>query len=68
MVIWAVQGALGLVMAIGGFTVCREFRRNDEQETRIRVVEQAIVEMSYIRRDVAETKQDVKRLMERGHQ
>ena len=63
--IWAVQGALGFVMAIGGFTVYREFTRNDDQEVRLRMAEQAIVELSFIRRDVAETKADVKELKER---
>ena len=63
--IWVVQGAVALVVGISGFTVAREFTRNDDQEVRLRTVEQAIVELSYIRRDVAETKADVKELKER---
>jgi len=65
MVIWAVTGVLSLIVVVSGWTITREFVRNDDQEVRLRTVERAVVELSFIRRDVAETKADVKELKER---
>jgi len=67
-ILWVGQAILGVMMGLGGFTMVREFGRNDDQEIRLRMVEQAVVEIQFIRRDVSETRANVDKLMERGCQ
>ena len=67
-ILWVGQAILGVMMGLGGFTMVREFGRNDDQEIRLRMVEQAVVEIKFIRRDVSETRANVDKLMERGCQ
>ena len=61
--IWAVNGLLILVLTIVGFSANREIARNDEQELRIRAVEQACVELKIMRIDLSEMKGDIKTLV-----
>ena len=63
--IWCVNGLLALVLSLVGFEVSREFKRNDDQEARIRAVEQACVKVEGIQRDIAEMKGDLKILLRR---
>jgi hypothetical protein len=60
---WAVNGLLVLVLTIVGFSANREIVRNDEQELRIRAVEQACVELKIMRIDLSEMKGDIKTLV-----
>ena len=60
---WAVNGLLVLVLSIIGFSANREIARNDEQELRIRAVEQACVELKIMRIDLSEMKGDIKTLV-----
>jgi hypothetical protein len=62
-VIWAVEGLLALVLTLVGFSAQREISRNDEQELRIRAVEQACVEVRIMRSDLTEMKSDIKTLV-----
>jgi len=64
-VIWCVNGLLALVLTLLGFDAKREISRNDDQETRIRAVEQACVEMKGMQRDIVEMKTDIKTLLKR---
>jgi len=52
-----------LVLTIVGFSANREIARNDEQELRIRAVEQACVELKIMRIDLSEMKGDIKTLV-----
>ncbi len=61
--VWCVNGLLALVLALVGFEARREISRNDDQEARIRAVEQACVKMNGIERDIAEMKADIKMLL-----
>lgn len=63
MAIWAVNGLLAIVLALVGFSANREITRNDEQELRIRAVEQACVEVKIMRTDITEMKGDIKTLV-----
>jgi hypothetical protein len=60
---WAVNGLLVLVLTVVGFSANREIVRNDEQELRIRAVEQACVELKIMRIDLSEMKGDIKTLV-----
>ena len=62
-VTWATNILLTLVLAIIGFSARREIARNDEQEIRIRAVEQACVELKIMRIDISEMKGDIKTLV-----
>ena len=64
-VIWSAQAAMGLIVAVVAWNVTREFNRNDAQEIRLRAVEQAVVEIQFMRADLSEVKADVKDLMNR---
>jgi hypothetical protein len=61
--IWLVNGLLAIVLALVGFSANREIVRNDEQETRIRSVEQACVKVEIMSRDITEIKGDIKTLV-----
>lgn len=63
MAIWAVNGLLALTLAIVGFSAKREIARDDEQEIRIRAIEQACVEVRIMRSDISEMKADMKVLL-----
>jgi hypothetical protein len=58
--LWAVNGVLALVIAICGFDISREFKRNDEQERRIVATEMAIgkieVKLDYIAKGIDDLK------------
>ena len=60
---WAVNGMMVLILALVGFSANREIARNDEQELRIRAVEQACVEVKIMRSDLTEIKSDIKMLV-----
>jgi uncharacterized protein YcfL len=60
---WAVNGMMVLILTLVGFSANREIARNDEQELRIRAVEQACVEVKIMRSDLTEIKGDIKMLV-----
>lgn len=63
--IWCVNGLLALVLTLVGFDAKREYNRNDDQEERLRTVEQACVKLESVQRDIAEMKGDLKILLRR---
>ena len=63
--VWAINGLLGILLTILGWTAVRECARNDEQDRRIQAVERALVRMDYMAADIGEIKADVKALMQR---
>ncbi len=64
-VVWVVDGLLGAVALLGGFIIRREISRNDDQDERLRKVEQSCVQIETIKEDVKEVKRDVKTLLMR---
>ena len=64
-VIWSAQAAMGLIVAVVAWNVTREFNRNDAQEIRLRAVEQAVVEIQFMRADISEMKTALNRLADR---
>ena len=65
LVLWAVNASLALVVAVGGFSLSREYERNDEQERRITAGElsNARIEtkLNYIAAGIEELKSEVRR-------
>jgi hypothetical protein len=60
--LWAVNGLLTVTLAIVAWNADREFKRNDDQEKRIQVIERACVKMDYMFDDVKEIRTDLKKL------
>jgi len=60
--LWAVNGLLTVTLAIVAWNADREFKRNDDQERRIQVIERACVKMDYMFDDVKEIRTDLKKL------
>ena len=63
MAIWIVNGLMALILTLVGFSANREIKRDDEQELRIRAVEQVCVEVRIMRSDISEIKGDIKTLV-----
>jgi len=61
--LWAVSGLLVFTVGVIGFSAKREIARDDEQEVRIRAIEQACVEVRIMRTDITEMKADMKTLL-----
>ncbi len=60
---WVINTLVFIVLAVIGWNATREFSRNDDQEQRIRAVEQACVEVKIMRADMVEIKSDLKTLL-----
>jgi hypothetical protein len=61
--LWAVNGLFTVMLAIVAWNADREFKRNDDQEKRIQVMERACVKMDYMFEDVKEIKTDLKKVL-----
>jgi hypothetical protein len=61
--LWAVNGLFTVTLAIVAWNADREFKRNDDQEKRIQVMERACVKMDYMFEDVKEIKTDLKKVL-----
>ena len=59
LLMWVTNGILLILIAVIGFMNQREYARNDDQECRLRTVEQAVVEIKFISDDV----RDIKRMV-----
>ena len=66
-IVWTLSGLSGLLVlitTIGGYTMSREYNRNDDQGQRIRLLEQSqernSVTLKYISEDISEVKEDMK--------
>ena len=57
------QIVIYILLGIIGFSVTREYTRNDDQEERLRSVEQACVTIPLMRSDITEIKGDMKILL-----
>ena len=66
-VLWVLSGLLIFVTSVGGYTIKREYNRNDNQGQRIQLLERGqertTVTLEYISTDLSEVKDDVKALL-----
>jgi hypothetical protein len=61
--VWAANGLLAVTIAVIGFSANREIQRDDEQEIRLRAIEQTCVEIRIMRQDITEMKGDMKTIL-----
>ena len=60
---WIINILMLILIAIIGFGSSREYTRNDDQEVRLRDVEQVCVTVPLMRSDITEIKGDLKTLL-----
>jgi len=60
---WISQILIFILLGIIGFSATREYTRNDDQEQRIRAVEQVCVEVRIMGRNIIDMQGDLKTLL-----
>ena len=60
---WIINLLMLILIAIIGFGSSREYTRNDDQDVRLRTVEQTCVMIPLMRSDITEIKGDLKTLL-----
>jgi len=60
---WVVNILMLILITIIGFSATREYDRNDDQEQRLRAVEQVCVEVRIMSRNIIDMQGDLKTLL-----
>ena len=60
---WVVNNLMLILITIIGFSATREYDRNDDQEQRLRAVEQVCVEVRIMSRNIIDMQGDLKTLL-----